>query len=78
MNQDTALKMFGCSMEELDRMEKQNIYRDMVGNDQGNVWLACSILSDAQEVMAGGNVECARQFINKAKHLLFNHIERNR
>lgn len=78
MDKETAIKMFGCSMEELDHMEKHNIYMDMHGKEQGSIWLACSILSDAQEVMAGGNTECARQFINKAKHLLFNLMDKER
>ena len=78
MDKETAIKMFGCSMEELDYMEKNNIYISMHGEGLGSIWLACSILSDAQEVMAGGNTECARQFINKAKHLLFNLMDKER
>lgn len=78
MDKETAIKMFGCSMEELEHMEEHNIYTSMHGEEVGSVWLACSILSDAQEVMAGGNTECARQFINKAKHLLFNLIDKER
>lgn len=78
MDKETAIKMFGCSMEELNDMEKNNIYMKMHGLEQGSIWLACSILSDAQEVMAGGNTECARQFINKAKHLLFNLMDKER
>ena len=51
MDKATAIKMFGCSMEELDYMEKNNIYISMHGEGLGSIWLACSILSDAQEVM---------------------------
>jgi hypothetical protein len=76
MKREDAIKMFGCSMEELDHMEKHNIYTSMHGEGLGSIWLACSILSDAQEVMASGNTECARQFINKAKHLLFNLMDK--
>ena len=76
MDRESTIKMFGCSMEDLDDMEKNNIYMKMHGLEQGSLWLACSILSDAQEVMAGGNTECARQFINRAKHLMFKLIEK--
>lgn len=78
MDRENAIKMFGCSMEDLNDMEKNNIYVKMHGQEQGSLWLACAILSDAQEVMAGGNRECARQFINKAKHLMFNLIDKER
>jgi hypothetical protein len=35
-----------------------------------------SILSDAQEVMAMGSVEQARQFINKSKYILSECMDR--
>jgi len=78
MNREDAIKMFGCTLEELDNMAENNIYVKLDGLEHGRIHLACAILSDAQEVMAGGNTECARQFINKAKHLLFSLLDERR
>jgi hypothetical protein len=71
MNKADAIKMFGCTLEALDEIAKDNIYVKLDGIEKGNTWLACSILSDAQHVMEHGDTETARQYINRAKHLLF-------
>lgn len=78
MNKEDAMKMFGCTLEELDNMAENNIYVKLDGKEQGSIQLACAILSDAQHVIAHGDVESGRQFINKAKHLLFNVLDHRR
>ena len=78
MKREDAIKMFGCSLEELDSMAENNIYVKLDGVEQGRIQLACAILSDAQHVIAHGDAESGRQFINKAKHLLFSILDERR
>jgi len=62
------LTMFGCTKDELNEYIEDA--RDpMMG---GLPMLAMSILSDAQECIAIGNDELARQFINRAKYVIKN------
>ena len=37
----------------------------------GGNMIVAGLMSDAQELMAHGDVECARQTLNIAKHILF-------
>ncbi len=78
MNKADAIKMFGCTLEELDNMAENNIYVKLDGIEHGRIHLACAILSDAQHVIAHGDAESGRQFINKAKHLLFSLLDERR
>jgi hypothetical protein len=57
-------------------MIEDNLYAKLLGKDAGDLMLAMSILSDAQEVMAMGSVEQARQFINKSKYILSECMDR--
>lgn len=57
-------------------MIEDNLYAKLLGKDAGDLMLAMSILSDAQEVMAMGGVEQARQFINKSKYILSECMDR--
>lgn len=61
-----AVQAFGCTQAELDEMIAEQMFVSYQ-------MLTMSILSDAQAVMAGGNVEQARQFINKAKYIISHH-----
>ena len=54
-------------------LARHKAYISMVGIDM----FVCGLMSDAQEVMAHGNVEEARQFLNKAKLLLIQKMEGN-
>lgn len=67
-----AMSMFGISTEQLQDMVETSIYRRLgpLADVQGDVMLAMSILSDAQECMAHGDTETARQYINRAKYVL--------
>lgn len=64
--EQNQITMFGIPQEWLD--ELMDDWRDpMMG---GLTMLAMSILSDAQECIAIGNDEMARQYINRAKYVI--------
>tara|TARA_R100000781_G_scaffold110698_1_gene76334 strand:- start:28 stop:240 length:213 start_codon:yes stop_codon:yes gene_type:complete len=62
--------MFGMSSDELREMAETSLHRAGTDDRHGDAMLVMSILSDAQEVMSYGDVETARQYINRAKYLL--------
>lgn len=66
----TEVQMFGCTQKALDTMLEDSLYRSMLGDTNGALMLTMGILSDAQHVMACGNTEQARQFINKSKYVI--------
>lgn len=72
----TDTQMFGCTESQVLSMIENNLYAKLLGKDAGDLMLAMSILSDAQEVMAMGSVEQARQFINKSKYILSECMDR--
>lgn len=57
--------MYGCTQD--DMLCMMNEPMNFIG---GHYMLAMSILSDAQECIARGNDETARQYINKAKYVM--------
>lgn len=66
----TDVQMFGCTQDDMDSMIEVSMYRSVLGDTNGLLMLAMGILSDAQHVMACGNTEQARQFINKSKYVI--------
>ena len=66
----TDVEMFGCTQDAMDSMVEASLYRSMLGDTNGLLMLAMGILSDAQHVMACGNTDQARQFINKSKYVI--------
>lgn len=61
---DQQTKMFGCTIDDMkEGLIKRDYFRDPT-------MMAMAILSDAQEELAHGHAEDARQFINRAKWLL--------
>lgn len=60
--QDVHLQMFGCPIEEIQAFISTSLFEPTL--------LAVSVLSDAQELIALGNNEKARQHINIAKQLI--------
>ena len=66
----TDVQMFGCTQHAMDAMMEDSLYRSMLGDTNGALMLAMGILSDAQHVMACGNTDQARQFINKSKYVI--------
>ena len=65
---DVAL--FGASSADIRDMVETSIYRITSEELHADAMMVMSILSDAQEVMAHGDVETARQYINRAKYVL--------
>ena len=64
---EVTQQMFGCNPDlALDRLKKSNSYQR-----NGALSYAASVLSDAQELIAMGDVERARQEINLAKLIIF-------
>tara|TARA_R110002110_G_scaffold90033_1_gene234347 strand:+ start:591 stop:845 length:255 start_codon:yes stop_codon:yes gene_type:complete len=68
------VSMFGVSSEELREMAETSSYRAGMDDKRGDAMLVMSMLSAAQEVMAYGDVETARQYINRAKYLISHYI----
>jgi len=64
-------QMFGCTEEDLKAMLDSPFYANPL-------MLAASILSDAQEELARGHDERARQYINKSKWVIFETMKENR
>ena len=64
------VSMFGASSEDIRDMVETSIYRITSEELHADAMMVMSILSDAQEVMAHGDVETARQYINRAKYVL--------
>lgn len=64
------LVMYGCYAKDIDfELEESMSSKEMY---------AMSILSDAQHVMAHGDTETARQFINKAKYVISKVMRENK
>ena len=59
------MKMYGCTHDDMVCM--MNDPMNFIG---GHSMLAMSILSDAQECIARGMHETARQYINRAKYVI--------
>ena len=62
--------MFGASSADIRDMVETSIYRLASVDLHADGMMVMSILSDAQEAMAHGDVETARQYINRAKYVL--------
>ena len=67
MNHEREVKMFGCSVDTMREWIGRSITYEIAGRDM----FVASILSDAQELIAMGATEQARQLINRAKWVLF-------
>ena len=67
------VSMFGMSSADIRNMVEKSLYRRTTQISEelrADVMFVMSILSDAQEAMAHGDVETARQYINRAKYVL--------
>lgn len=58
--------MYGCTKDDLDQLIAEADEPHMGGKSM----LAMSILSDAQERIAVGHGDIARQYINRAKYII--------
>lgn len=63
---EQELKMYGCEIDPFVESVKESFTFRVVGIGM----VIASLMSDAQEEMSHGNVEGARQTLNKAKYLL--------
>ena len=59
--------MYGCDIEEF----KASVRRSITYRFTGGNMVVTGLMSDAQELMAMGHVEAARQMLNRAKAILF-------
>lgn len=79
---DPEVAMFGTTRQAMaiDLDLQRRVYQNPVATERhprtsGWGMLAMAILSDAQEVMARGDVETARQFVNKAKWVIADRVK---
>jgi hypothetical protein len=64
---NNEIKMYGCMIDDfIDSVEDSITYKTA-----GPMMVVAGLMSDAQEMMAFGDVESARQYLNKAKALIF-------
>lgn len=66
---ERKFKMYGCDIDEFVESVKQSAFSVRASKDRIPMAIM-SILSDSQEMMAHGDTESARQYINRAKYLL--------
>jgi hypothetical protein len=72
-NMEQKIKMFGCNPDNYLASIKNSLSYKFSGAGM----CACSVLSDAQELMAMGDVERARQEINLAKLIIMEMMDGN-
>jgi hypothetical protein len=70
MKQDRERSMYGCSMADF----KESLEDSFTFRVSGPAMCAMSLMSDAQEEMAHGMVENARQTLNRAKWILSEYV----
>jgi hypothetical protein len=70
INKDRELGMYGCVITDF----KESLEDSFTFRVSGPAMCAMSLMSDAQEEMAYGMVENARQTINRAKWILSEYV----
>ena len=63
--QHNMIRMFGCDIAELDSLIYETSFNPYTLKD-----VVTSILSDAQHLMEHGDLDTARQLINRAKYII--------
>ena len=70
------LQVYGCTAAAIDKKVKEQAFPGT------EMMFAAGILSDAQEVISGEfgqpDTETARQYINRAKYIIFKQMEKAR
>jgi hypothetical protein len=61
------MQCYGCDIEEFVASVKSGVTYKFSGINM----VIAGLMSDAQEMMAFGDTESARQYLNRAKYLLF-------
>ena len=67
MSVDKQIQMYGCDFDAFKESVKDSITYKL----SGGVMVLAGLMSDAQELMALGDTETARQYLNRAKALMF-------
>ncbi len=67
MSVDKQIQMYGCDFQAF----KESVEDSLTYKLSGGVMVLAGLLSDAQELMALGDTETARQYLNRAKALMF-------
>lgn len=70
--------VYGADPRYLDEAVRDGLYAKTMGAHDGAVMLAMSILSDAQELLEMGRQDECRQYINRAKYVLSQHVMVNK
>lgn len=65
--------MYGCNITEF----KESVRRSITYRFTGGNMVVAGLMSDAQELMAMGHTEAARQMLNRAKAILFDIMDGN-
>lgn len=74
MTSDNELKMYGCSIADFrESMEDSCTFKL-----SGYAMVIASLMSEAQEEIAHGSTEYARQTLNRAKWVLFEYCMKER
>jgi|OpeIllAssembly_1097287.scaffolds.fasta_scaffold01725_6 hypothetical protein len=76
--EERNLICYGTDPSYLDREVREGLFCETMGRHDGAVMLAMAILSDAQELLERNNTEECRQFMNRAKYVLGNHVMINK
>jgi hypothetical protein len=64
---DKEMQMYGCDFQAF----KESVEDSLTYKLSGGVMVLAGLLSDAQELMAMGDTETARKYLNRAKALMF-------
>jgi len=61
------MQMYGCDFQAFKESVKDSITYKV----SGGVMVLAGLLSDAQELMVGDDIDTARKYLNRAKALMF-------
>jgi len=64
---DKEMQMYGCDFQAFKESVKDSITYKV----SGGVMVLAGLLSDAQELMVGDDIDTARKYLNRAKALMF-------
>lgn len=65
------ITMYGCNFEAF----KESVRDSFTYEVAGGAMIIAGLMSDAQELMALGDTETARQYLNRAKALVFDMMD---
>jgi hypothetical protein len=68
---DKEMQMYGCDIEAF----KESVSYSITYELSGGAMVVAGLMSDAQELMALGHTETARQYLNRAKALVFDMMD---